>query len=156
MFSRIEEVGKIKQDLTFCSMADNLNIGLEFYHITGRVDDKVKRLLESGTELLELLENDPKRLEESKGIIERNHLIAFELYNSLKISARHINLTLPEDISKKAREYRKLIEDLKNEDVKIPHEKIEEIQDFTDDIEVLLLHRAREGAEMLRSRKIMV
>jgi len=137
-------------------MADNLNIGLEFYHITGRVDDKVKRLLESGTELLELLENDPKRLEESKGIIERNHLIAFELYNSLKISARHINLTLPEDISKKAREYRKLIEDLKNEGVKIPPEKIEEIQDFTDDIEVLLLHRAREGAEMLRSRKIMV
>ncbi len=154
MSSRIEEVGKIRRDLTFCSMADNLNIGLEFYRINSKVDNKIKKLLDSGTELLELLENDPKRLEESRGIIERNHLIAFELYNSLKISARHINLTLPEDISKKARKYRKLIEDLKNEALEISPEKIEEIQDFANDIEVLLLHRVREGSEILRARKI--
>ena len=156
MFSRIEAGEKIKQDLTFCSMADNLNIGLEFYRSTGKVGDRTKKLLESGIELFKLLENDPRIFEES-GEVREDRLTAFELYNSLNISAKHIEkLSLPEDTPQKASEYRKLIEDLKDKGIEIPPDKIEEIQDFTDTIEVLLLHRAREGAEMLRSRKVMV
>jgi len=52
-------------------------------------------------------------------------------------------LNLPEDTPQKASQYEKLIEDLKDKGIEIPHGKIEEIQYFIDTIEVLLLHRAR-------------
>ncbi len=68
------------------------------------------------------------------------------LYESLNASG----VQLPADIRERAAEYRKLLEDLLQHGKKIPESKIEEIQDFADDIEVALLKSAREKSELLK------
>ncbi len=68
------------------------------------------------------------------------------LYESLNASG----MQLPADICERAAEYQKLLEDLLHHGKKIPVSKIEEIQDFADDIEVALLKSAREKSELLK------
>lgn len=70
-------------------------------------------------------------------------ILALDLYNSLEYACKDLDIKLPEDISVKAKKYRKIIDDLIKNNKSIPKDKIEEIQDFADMVEVLLLHNVR-------------
>ncbi len=63
----------------------------------------------------------------------------------MNFSIKLYNRDLPKDSFKKAQEYKKIIEDFAHNNINVSKEKVEEIQDFTDTIEVLLLQRVRRG-----------
>ncbi len=66
----------ITQSLKWCNVADNLNIGLEFYRISREVDDRTKHLLNTGIDILKILEINPKKLKEDNRIFNKIDIIA--------------------------------------------------------------------------------
>ncbi len=135
----------ITQSLKWCGAADDFNIGLEFYRKSSEIDDRTKEFLDRGIHLFKLLEINPQKLKEDNRIFNKIDIIAFELYETLNFSIKLCNRDLPEDTFKKAQEYKKIIDNLIHNNITVSKEKVEEIQDFTDTIEVLLLQRVRRG-----------
>jgi len=149
MFQYAEMSERVKKDLIFCSMVDNLNFGLEFYMLLGTIDTQTKKLLESGVMLCELLEKNPEDIRKGR-IPDIEQLISsYELHNTLAISEEYFDeLKLPKDYYKKAAEYRRILEKIINGE-NIPIKKIYEMQKFFDKVEKVLLHKARDSIENL-------
>lgn len=143
MFEFAQETERLKNDLSFCSMADNGSFGLEFSIISDEVDDRTQRLLESGIRLCKILQQDPKELEQSTTLPDRNQLISYDANVFLKSLVEDSDISLPSDLSKKAKEYEEILENIIAGKI-YPEAKKREIQKFFDSIEIPYLHKAKE------------
>ncbi len=139
-------MNKKNKMLMYSTTADNISVGLELYR-KNKIDDRIRIMLERGLEIFKLLQIPFTFLikrNTGKYIFSDNEIKAYELYELLGFLNKKEDFKGKKDISDKARQYRRIIEDLIYKNIEIEKEKIEEIQDFSDNIESYFLQKVGE------------